>query len=172
MTTPQGRPELPKTYDPTTVEGPTYQRWLDAGVFTADPASDRPRFSMALPPPNVTGSLHIGHALDHTYQDGLARLHRIVGFTSFTGMLAHIWLITWGYAAGDLLAAPGELWDLTVGAIKIATLMAQVPVTPHKDARRPCFSGSPASRTGRSGARGGTCSTSSNATISRLRCGW
>jgi valyl-tRNA synthetase len=80
VTTPQGRPELPKTYDPTTVEGPTYQRWLDSGVFKADPASDRPRFSMALPPPNVTGSLHIGHALDHTYQDGLARLHRMRGF--------------------------------------------------------------------------------------------
>jgi valyl-tRNA synthetase len=79
VTTPQGRPELPKTYDPTTVEGPTYQRWLDAGVFGADQASGRPRFSMALPPPNVTGSLHIGHALDHTYQDYLARLHRMRG---------------------------------------------------------------------------------------------
>ncbi len=79
MTTPQGRPELPKTYDPTTVEGPTYRRWLDMGVFHADPASGRPRFSMALPPPNVTGSLHIGHALDHTYQDYLARLHRMRG---------------------------------------------------------------------------------------------
>jgi valyl-tRNA synthetase len=80
VTTPQGRPELPKTYDPTTVEGPTYRRWLEADVFGADPASDRPRFSMALPPPNVTGSLHIGHALDHTYQDYLARLHRMRGF--------------------------------------------------------------------------------------------
>ena len=80
MTTPQGRPELPKTYDPTTVEGPTYRRWLEQGVFGADPASDRPRLSMALPPPNVTGSLHIGHALDHTYQDYLARLHRMRGF--------------------------------------------------------------------------------------------
>jgi len=80
VTTPQGRPELPKTYDPTTVEGPTYQRWLDAGVFAAGQASGRPRFSMALPPPNVTGSLHIGHALDHTYQDYLARLHRMRGF--------------------------------------------------------------------------------------------
>jgi len=80
VTTPQGRPELPKTYDPTTVEGPTNQRWLDAGVFQADPAAGRPRFSMALPPPNVTGSLHIGHALDHTYQDYLARLHRMRGF--------------------------------------------------------------------------------------------
>jgi valyl-tRNA synthetase len=79
VTPPQGRPELPKTYDPTTVEGPTYQRWLDMGAFRADAASGRPRFSMALPPPNVTGSLHIGHALDHTYQDCLARLHRMRG---------------------------------------------------------------------------------------------
>jgi len=47
-------------------------------------------------------------------QDRLARLHRLVGFTSFTGMVAHIGLITWGYAAGRLLATPGELWDLTV----------------------------------------------------------
>ncbi|WP_018330472.1 ferredoxin reductase family protein [Actinomycetospora chiangmaiensis] len=47
-------------------------------------------------------------------QDRLAGIHRIVGFTSFTAMLAHIGLITWGYAAGDLIATPGELWDLTV----------------------------------------------------------
>jgi valyl-tRNA synthetase len=80
VTTPQGRPELPKTYDPTKVEGPTTRRWLDAGVFRAEIGSGRPRFSMALPPPNVTGSLHIGHALDHTYQDYLARMHRMRGF--------------------------------------------------------------------------------------------
>jgi valyl-tRNA synthetase len=80
VTSPQGRPELPKTYDPTRVEGPTYQRWLDAGVFRVDPGSGKPRFSMALPPPNVTGSLHIGHALDHTIQDYLARMHRMRGF--------------------------------------------------------------------------------------------
>jgi predicted ferric reductase len=47
-------------------------------------------------------------------QDRLAVIHRLVGFTSFTGMLAHIGLITWGYAAGDLLATPGELWNLTL----------------------------------------------------------
>ena len=47
-------------------------------------------------------------------QDRLAVIHRLVGFTSFTGMLVHIGLVTWGYAAGDLLATPGELWDLTL----------------------------------------------------------
>ncbi len=75
-----GRRELPKTYDPKTVEEPTYQRWLDEGVFRADARSGKPRWSMALPPPNVTGSLHIGHALDHTFQDYLARFHRMRGY--------------------------------------------------------------------------------------------
>jgi valyl-tRNA synthetase len=74
-----GRRQLPKTYDPRAVEGPTYQRWLEMGAFRADAASPRPHFSIALPPPNVTGSLHIGHALDHTYQDYLARMHRMRG---------------------------------------------------------------------------------------------
>jgi valyl-tRNA synthetase len=74
-----GRRELPKTYDPHAVEGPTYQRWLDMGAFLADAGSQRPHFSIALPPPNVTGSLHIGHALDHTFQDYLARMHRMRG---------------------------------------------------------------------------------------------
>jgi valyl-tRNA synthetase len=74
-----GRRELPKTYDPQAVEGPTYQRWLEMGAFRADAGSKRPHFSIALPPPNVTGSLHIGHALDHTFQDYLARMHRMRG---------------------------------------------------------------------------------------------
>ena len=80
MTDAAGQSELPKTYDPKAVEEPTYQRWLDAGLFHADAASGRPRWSMALPPPNVTGSLHIGHALDHTYQDYLARFQRMRGY--------------------------------------------------------------------------------------------
>ncbi|HZD68171.1 MAG TPA: valine--tRNA ligase [Actinomycetes bacterium] len=79
MTDAAGRRELPKTYDPHAVEGPTYQRWLDIGAFRADAGSQRPHFSIALPPPNVTGSLHIGHALDHTFQDYLARMHRMRG---------------------------------------------------------------------------------------------
>jgi predicted ferric reductase len=54
-------------------------------------------------------------ALEHAFgQDRLARLHRVVGFASFTLMLAHIGLTAWGYAAGELDATPGELWDLTV----------------------------------------------------------
>ena len=75
-------------------------------------------------------------------QDRLARLHRLAGFTSFTGMVAHIGLVTWGYAAGRLLATPGELWDLTVGypgmllAAAGTACLVMVVLTSVKAARR------------------------------------
>jgi valyl-tRNA synthetase len=71
---------LPKTWDPAAVESTIYQRWLDAGYFTADPNSAKPGFSMVLPPPNVTGDLHMGHALEHTLMDALARRKRMQGY--------------------------------------------------------------------------------------------
>lgn len=74
---------MPTQYDPAAVEVPTYQRWVDAGYFTADPSrvlsGERKPFSIVLPPPNVTGNLHVGHALDHTMMDILARWHRMSG---------------------------------------------------------------------------------------------
>ncbi len=80
--TPDSRPTggLSAQYQPGGVEQRRYERWVSAGYFTADPASDKPPFSIVLPPPNVTGSLHIGHALDHTIQDILARLKRTQGY--------------------------------------------------------------------------------------------
>jgi valyl-tRNA synthetase len=80
--TPDSRPTggLSAQYQPGEVEQRRYERWVSAGYFTADPASDKPPFSVVLPPPNVTGSLHIGHALDHTIQDILARLKRMQGY--------------------------------------------------------------------------------------------
>jgi valyl-tRNA synthetase len=80
--TPESRPTggLSAQYQPGEVEQRRYERWVSAGYFTADPASDKPPFSIVLPPPNVTGSLHIGHALDHTIQDILARLKRMQGY--------------------------------------------------------------------------------------------
>ena len=57
-----------------------YQRWVDAGYFTADVTSDKPPFCIVIPPPNVTGSLHIGHALDHTLIDILIRRRRMQGY--------------------------------------------------------------------------------------------
>ena len=72
--------ELPSNFVPHDIEGPLYQKWLDAGYFSADAKSDKPPFCIVIPPPNVTGSLHIGHALDHTLQDLLIRMKRMKGF--------------------------------------------------------------------------------------------
>ena len=57
-----------------------YQGWVDAGYFTADAGSVKPSYSIVLPPPNVTGSLHMGHALDHTLMDALTRRKRMQGY--------------------------------------------------------------------------------------------
>ncbi|MEI7716880.1 MAG: valine--tRNA ligase [Mycobacterium sp.] len=72
--------DLPTTWDPGAMEGAIYQRWLDAGYFTPDPASAKPPYSIVLPPPNVTGSLHMGHALEHTMMDALTRRKRMQGY--------------------------------------------------------------------------------------------
>ncbi|WP_206474243.1 valine--tRNA ligase [Dietzia sp. KRD202] len=71
---------LPASWNPGEVEGGLYQRWVEAGYFEADPSSDKPAYSVVLPPPNVTGSLHMGHALDHTLMDVLTRRKRMQGF--------------------------------------------------------------------------------------------
>ncbi|GAA2600210.1 valine--tRNA ligase [Winogradskya consettensis] len=80
--TPDSRPTggLSAQYQPGEVEQRRYEHWVSSGYFKADPASDKPPFSIVIPPPNVTGSLHIGHALDHTVQDALSRLKRMQGF--------------------------------------------------------------------------------------------
>ncbi|HUJ05341.1 MAG TPA: class I tRNA ligase family protein, partial [Streptosporangiaceae bacterium] len=67
---------------PGDVESPRYQGWVDAGYFIADAASDAPAFTIMIPPPNVTGSLHIGHALDHTLIDALVRRRRMQGYNA------------------------------------------------------------------------------------------
>jgi valyl-tRNA synthetase len=71
--------DLPKNYDPKTVEPVWYQRWLDAGAFRADPKSAKPPFSIVIPPPNITGVLTLGHVLNNTIQDILARRARMLG---------------------------------------------------------------------------------------------
>jgi valyl-tRNA synthetase len=79
---PDGRPtgELSAQYQPGEVEQRRYESWVSSGLFAADPKSDKPAFSIVIPPPNVTGSLHVGHALDHTIQDTLSRLKRMQGY--------------------------------------------------------------------------------------------
>ena len=74
--------ELPSQYAPAEVEGPRYERWEKAGYFAADATSDAPAYCIVIPPPNVTGSLHIGHALDHTLMDALVRRRRMQGYNA------------------------------------------------------------------------------------------
>jgi len=71
---------LAAAFSPADIETPLYQKWIDAGYFTADATSNKLPYTIVIPPPNVTGSLHIGHALDHTLQDILIRMKRMKGF--------------------------------------------------------------------------------------------
>jgi valyl-tRNA synthetase len=73
---------LEKTYDPKLVEAKWYLFWEGKGYFRAENGSDKPRFSIVIPPPNVTGSLHMGHALQHTLHDILVRWKRMSGFNT------------------------------------------------------------------------------------------
>ena len=76
----ENKNELAATFSPAEIEAPLYQKWQSAGYFKADANSKKSPFTIVIPPPNVTGSLHIGHALDHTIQDLLIRMKRMKGF--------------------------------------------------------------------------------------------
>jgi len=71
--------EISKSYEPQEVEKRWYAAWLDADCFHADPGSEKPPFSIVIPPPNVTGVLHLGHVLNNTMQDTLSRRARMTG---------------------------------------------------------------------------------------------
>jgi valyl-tRNA synthetase len=73
-------PTLPSAYQPSEVEQRRYAQWIDAGYFTVDADSDKPPHTIVIPLPNVTGSLHMGHALDHTIQDAITRRRRMQGY--------------------------------------------------------------------------------------------
>ena len=72
---------MEKAYEPKDVEARLYPEWENAGIFHAEPAPGRPKYSICIPPPNITGSLHMGHALNHAVQDTLGRWHRMSGDT-------------------------------------------------------------------------------------------
>jgi len=73
---------LAKSFDPQAVEQPTYARWEAAGWFAAGSSPGRPAFCIQLPPPNVTGVLHMGHAFNQTIMDALTRYHRMRGYNT------------------------------------------------------------------------------------------
>ncbi|MFF5707904.1 valine--tRNA ligase [Streptomyces sp. NPDC012756] len=72
--------ELPTQYAPAEVEGPLYERWVERGYFEADAKSEKPPYTIVIPPPNVTGALHLGHAFQVTLMDALTRRKRMQGF--------------------------------------------------------------------------------------------
>ena len=74
--------ELPKTYDPSEFEDRLYKKWEDNGYFRPSGDKNAPSFSMVIPPPNVTGQLHMGHALDDTLQDIIIRAKRMEGYNT------------------------------------------------------------------------------------------
>ncbi|GAA3040198.1 valine--tRNA ligase [Gordonia defluvii] len=80
MTTPDATSSLPAAWNPADHEEALYQGWVDAGYFTADASSDKPPFSIVIPPPNVNGSLHMGHAYEHVLMDVLSRRRRMQGY--------------------------------------------------------------------------------------------
>ena len=73
-------PELPKLYEPNETESSIYQYWVDGGFFHDEPDRSRRPFCIVMPPPNITGQLHMGHALDNTLQDILTRFRRMQGY--------------------------------------------------------------------------------------------
>ncbi|HEU4540052.1 MAG TPA: valine--tRNA ligase [Jiangellaceae bacterium] len=79
-TNPPPAADLPTAFAPVEVEGPLYERWVERGYFESDDKSDKPPYCIVIPPPNVTGSLHLGHAFEHTLIDALIRRRRMQGY--------------------------------------------------------------------------------------------
>ena len=105
--------DIPKTYAPQDIEEKWYKFWRDKDYFHAADTSDKPPYSVVIPPPNITGSLHIGHALDNALQDVLIRWRRMQGYnalwmpgTDHAGIVTEIimekQLATWGTSREEL----------------------------------------------------------------------
>ena len=71
--------EMEKVYNPQSIEGDLYQEWETSGAFVAKRVEGKKPFTIVMPPPNITGQLHMGHAKDCTQQDSLIRYHRMKG---------------------------------------------------------------------------------------------
>jgi valyl-tRNA synthetase len=82
MSTPASIAELPRTYDPAAVEAEAYRVWMEENCFHAEPDDPGEPYCIVIPPPNVTGALHLGHAINNTLQDILIRVHRMRGFNT------------------------------------------------------------------------------------------
>ena len=76
------RKELNKVYDPKAVESEIYKMWEEGGYFHAERDENKKPFTIVMPPPNVTGQLHMGHAMDATLQDSIIRFKRMQGYNA------------------------------------------------------------------------------------------
>ena len=74
--------ELEKTYDPSDIEGRLYEKWMNNGYFHTEVDRSKKPFTIVMPPPNITGQLHMGHALDNTMQDIIIRMKRMQGYNA------------------------------------------------------------------------------------------
>ena len=77
------RKQLEKTYDPQNFEDRIYQFWMEGGYFKAERDPEKKPYTIVIPPPNITGQLHMGHALDETLQDILIRTKRMQGYAAY-----------------------------------------------------------------------------------------
>ena len=107
-------PEKEKPYDPKTAEERWYAAWIAAGSFHADPSRPGDPYTIVIPPPNVTGSLHMGHALNITLQDVLLRYARMNGRNAlWLPGTDHAGIATQNVVRGSLQGkgSPGRNWD-------------------------------------------------------------
>src|SRR3989338_8534677 len=101
--------ELAKAYEPKEVENRIYDFWLRKGVFKAADKSKKKPYCIVIPPPNVTGALHMGHALNHTLQDILIRWKRMSGFeTLWIPGTDHAGIATQNVVEREILAKEGK----------------------------------------------------------------
>lgn len=98
-------------YNHKTIETQNYQKWLDEKLFVADPESKKPKFCIVLPPPNITGQLHLGHAWDGTIQDALIRYKHLQGFeTLFVPGIDHAGIATQVKVFEEIKQEQPDIW--------------------------------------------------------------
>ena len=106
--------DMPTKYNPTEVEKGKYEKWVEAGYFESDVTSDKPPYTIVIPPPNVTGKLHLGHAWDTTLQDIITRQKRMQGFdTLYLPGMDHAGIATQARVVQRLKEEGIDIHDLT-----------------------------------------------------------
>src|SRR5438093_1074653 len=122
--------QMAKAYDPSEVEARWYERWLEGGFFKPDADLSKPTFCIIMPPPNVTGELHLGHALTASIEDLLTRWHRMRGD-------ATLWLPGRDHAgiAGQLVPLDGETETqyVEIATTRPETILADTAIAVHPE---------------------------------------